>query len=55
MDKEARARRLLAEPPVDDALAAIAAAANLHLLQRDGTFILNACAPPLKLGTRYED
>lgn len=34
------------DAPVGEALAAIAAAANLHLLQRDGTFILNACPPP---------
>ncbi len=43
--------------PVEAALAAVAAAANLTLTGRDGTFILNACAPPSReaRGTRTED
>jgi len=32
--------------PAEAALAALAAAANLTLTARDGTYILNACAPP---------
>ncbi len=33
------------DAPVENVLEAVAAAANLHLLSRDGSFVLSACAP----------
>jgi hypothetical protein len=38
------------DAPVENVLEAVAAAANLHLTFRDGTFVLDACPPSARAG-----
>jgi hypothetical protein len=38
------------DAPVENVLEAVAAAANLHLTFRDGTFVLDACPPVARAG-----
>ena len=42
---ERRVSLRVRDAPVENVLEAVAAAANLHLLSREGSFVLSACAP----------